>query len=257
MSAEKLVKAQAREKLKHGGWAKALFALALVVIVYMLVECVAFLPAYIVDIIKPEQTLQFIIEVSGGSIAMIIALLLSPIVLGFFRMFYSGDEEYSMSDVLYYFSSAKHYGKAIKFELGFILRMIIPTLLYSLFPIVWYVAHYLITDNKPMELWSNATFILFIIMTISFTLRHSIRYFVSVLLLCENEFESTAYYFKTSKQIMQHHEKDVVKLFWSFIGWILLSITGLPALYTIPYFTQSMCLSGKWLLELSRNGQNL
>lgn len=257
MSAEKLIKSQAREKLKHGGWAKALFALALVTIIYMLLESVSLISLCIIDIVQPDKTFDFIIEVAGGSITLIIALLLSPIILGFFRMFYSGDEEYSLNDVFYYFSGSKHYGKAIKFVLSFILRMFLPTLLYSLFPITWYVAHYLITDNKPMELWSNATFILFIIMTISFTLRHSIRYFVSVLLLCEDEFESTSYYFKTSKQIMKRHEKDVVKLFWSFFGWILLSITGLPALYTVPYFAQAICLSGKWLVELSRNGQNI
>ncbi|MBQ8538913.1 MAG: DUF975 family protein [Ruminococcus sp.] len=257
MSAEKLIKAQAKEKLKHGGWAKALFALAILVIVYMLVECVALLGSYTIDVIEPNKTVEFIIEVAGGSLAMIVALLLSPVVLGFFRMFYSGDKEYSMDDVLYYFSSAKHYTKAIKFVLSFILRMFLPTLLYSIPPIAWYLANYFFNDNRQMELWSNAIFVLLIIFAILFTLRHSIRYFVSILLLCENEFESTSYYFKTSKQIMKRHEKDVVKLFWSFIGWILLSITGLPALYTIPYFTQALCLSGKWLVELSRNGQNL
>ena len=257
MSAEKLIKSQAREKLKYGGWAKAMFALALIPIVYMLVESVAFIPVYVIDIIQPDKTLDFIIDVAGGSIAMIIALLLSPIILGFFRMFYSGDQEYSMDDVFYYFSGAKHYGKAIKFVLSFILRMFLPTLLYSLPPVVWYLFNYFFHDNQQMEWWSNTIFVILIVFAVLMTLRHSIRYYVSILLLCEDEFESSAYYFKTSKQIMKRHNKDVVKLFWSFIGWILLSITGLPALYTIPYFTQALCLSGKWLVELSRNGQNI
>ena len=257
MSAEKILKAQARDKLKYGGWAKALFALAILVIVFMIIESLAYIPYYFVDILKPDSTIEFIIEVAGGTIATIVALLLSPFVLGFFRMFYSDDRDYSLNDVMYYFSSGKHYAKAISFVLTFIVKMFIPTLLYSLFPITHYVAHYLILDGQPMDIGAKSSFIFLIIIAVLFTLRHSIRYFVSILLLCENECEKTSYYFTTSKEIMRHHEKDVVKLILSFFWWILSSITGLPALYVIPYISQAMCLSGKWLTQLSRNGQDI
>ncbi|MBQ8057595.1 MAG: DUF975 family protein [Ruminococcus sp.] len=257
MSAEIILKAQARDKLKQGGWAKALFALAILTIVYMIIECFSSLGYYLIELLNPDSTIEFIIEVSGGTIATIVALLLSPFVLGFFRMFYSDDRDYSLNDVMYYFSTFGKYTKAIKFVLGFVLRMILPVVVYFLLPASIFAVAKIINNGDSLE---NGIKILIIALAITSTvlvLRHSIRYFVSILLLCENECEKTSYYFTTSKEIMRHHEKDVVKLILSFFWWILSSITGLPALYVIPYISQAMCLSGKWLTQLSRNGQDI
>lgn len=257
MSAEKILKAQARDKLKHGGWAKALFALTVVTIAYMLVECFYSFSYYLVDILKPNSTTQFIIEVAGGTVSTIVALTLSPVILGFFRMFYSDDKEYFFGDVLYYFSGIKQYSKAIRFVLSYIVRTIVPGVLFFCAPVALYVLKPYIFKGEAGDVLFNISFGLLIILSAIMLLIYNFKYFVSVLLLCENEHEKTSYYFKTSKSIMQGHSKDIIKLTLSFLGWIISCITALPMLYVIPYITQAMCLSGKWLTELSRNGQDL
>lgn len=257
MSAEIILKAQARDKLKQGGWAKALFALAILTIVYMIIECFSSLGYYLIELLNPDSTIEFIIEVAGGTITTIVALLLSPFVLGFFRMFYSDDKEYYLHDVFYYFTELKHYGKAIRFVLCYIVRMFLPAVLFFSPPMALYVLKSYIFSGETGDILYNVSFVLLTILSTLMVLIYSIRYFTSVLLLCEDEHKKMSYYFVTSKSIMRGHNKDIIKLCLSFFWWILSCIIGLPALYVIPYISQAMCLSGKWLTQLSRNGQDL
>ncbi len=257
MSAEKIIKSQAREKLKHGGWPKALFALALVVIAYMVIECIDTLLQTVYQMINPDETMQYVVQTVLGFVLVISVFLFCPVVMGFFRMFYTDENNYNISDVLYYFSSFKKYILALKYQLMLYVRLLLAAVVFYILPAVLYVTLRYLSDNGELDIGGTIAVVLLTVSSTILLLIYNIRYYVSLFLLCENENEDTAYYFKTSKEIMRGHETDVMKLFLSFIWWILLSITGLPALYTIPYIAQSVCLSGKWLTQLSRNGQTI
>ncbi len=254
MSAEKIIRAQARDKLKHGGWSKALIALAIVAVFYMIIDCVATLEFIVADAFTLSETTKFITEVLCRSLVILTAFLLSPALLGFFRMLCTDNKEYDTNDVVYYFSSFNRYTKALSFVFGFTVRMILPTIFcFSLVIILVCIKAFFLKDLMG-DTEYYIMLALFIFSAVIFTLRYATRYFVSFYLMCEDEKKPVSYYFTASKIIMRYREKDIVKLSNSFTGWIVLCVTVLPMLYVLPYYTQAMCISAKWITQISRNG---
>lgn len=251
MSAKKIIRAQAREKLRVGGWTKALIGLAIIAMMYLIIESIAALESVIINIFALEDTALFITEVACGSVVTLLSFLLSPVILGYIRMLCTDSDDYDISDVFYYFTSFAKYSKAIAFIFSFAFRMIIPTILCFTLVIAWLlIKHFWFSE------FTNDTImlVLFIITAIAFALRYATRYFLSFYLMCKDEEKPISYYFSASKEVMCEHESDIVKLSNTFIGWFLLCITVLPLLYVLPYFVQALCISAKWLSQLSRNG---
>ncbi len=256
MSAEKIIKAQAREKLKNGSWAKALIGLAVIMVMYLILDSLASLQYVFLESFKFTETSEFITKVICGSIITLVAFLLSPVILGYIRMLSSDEKDYDMSDVLYYFSSFDRYTKSISFIFAFVFRMILPTILCFSLVIVYLSLKLFVFKDEMDNIVNDVILVLFIISAVLWTFRYATRYFLSFYMMCNDKEKPLSYYFKTSKIIMKEHEKNVVKLFNSFLGWIALCITVLPLLYVLPYFTQSMCISAKWISMLSRNEKN-
>lgn len=253
MSTEQIIKSQAREKLKNSGWSKALIGLAVILIMYMIIESIATIETIILDTFSLTEKAQFITKVLCGSAVTASVFLLSPIVLGYLKMLCTDDKDYNMNDVVYYFSSFKRYSKAIAFIFSFVFRMIIPTILcFSLVIALFVIKNFWLKEAFDNTIY-NLTLILFVITSILWTLRYSLKYFISFYLMCCDENKAISYYFNTSKAVMREHNVDVVRLFNRFWGWIILCITVLPLIYVLPYFTQTMCISAKWLSQLSRN----
>ncbi|MBQ8860876.1 MAG: DUF975 family protein [Ruminococcus sp.] len=253
MSAEKIIKAQAREKLRNGGWAKALIGLAVITIMYLIIDSLYSFQYVILESFTFTETTEFLINVVCGSIITLIVFMLSPVILGYIKMLCDENSDYDMSNVLYYFSNFKRYRMAISFIFSFVFRMILPTVLCFSLVIIYLSLKLFIFKEEMNNTFNDVTLVLFIISAILWTLRYSNRYFLSFYLMSEDENKPISYYFNTSKLIMCGHESDVVKLFNSFLGWIALSFTVLPLLYVLPYFAQSMCISAKWISKLSRN----
>lgn len=254
MSAEKIIRAQARDKLKHGGWSKVLIALAIIAVFYMIIDSVATLEYIITDAFALNEFTEFVVKVSCGSLVVLTTFLLSPALLGFFRMLCNDTKEYDTNDVVYYFSTFQRYTKALSYVLSFTVRMILPSLLcFSLVIILICIKAFFLKDFIENTVY-QVILVLFIFTAIVFTLRYATRYFLSFYLMCEDEEKPVSYYFTVSKIIMRNHQKDIVKLSNTFTGWIVLCITVLPLLYVLPYYMQAMCISAKWITQLSRNG---
>ncbi len=254
MSAEKIIRAQARDKLKHGGWSKVLIALAIIAVFYMIIDSVATLEYIITDAFALNEFTEFVVKVSCGSLVVLTTFLLSPALLGFFRMLCNDTKEYDTNDVVYYFSTFQRYTKALSYVLSFTVRMILPSLLcFSLVIILICIKALFLKDFIENTVY-QVILVLFIFTAIVFTLRYATRYFLSFYLMCEDEEKPVSYYFTVSKIIMRNHQKDIVKLSNTFTGWIVLCITVLPLLYVLPYYMQAMCISAKWITQLSRNG---
>ncbi len=254
MSAEKIIRHQARQKLKANGFVKALFGLGILAVFYMVFDGVAYLETILSDVIEADKTLDFILRVSCRSVAIIVFAMLLPALMGYIKMFYTENDEYDMSDVVYFFKDFKTYFKSIAYIFSFLLRMIVPAVL-SFLPVFTFIAlkTYLFDESINDTLYS-VTLVVLTLLSSVVLLIYSTKYFLSLKLFCENQELKLKYYFETSKSLMSGHSKEVVKLCLSFTPWILLSFTVLPLLYTIPYFLQATCISGKWLYEISRNG---
>ncbi len=247
MSAEKIIRTQARQTLKENGWIKALIGLGILATFYMIIEGIAFTEAFIVNEFTLSDTLDFIIKVGIRSVTTLVVILLCPALLGYLKMMYSDKKEYEMSDVVYYFSSFKLYARSVRFIFAFILRLFIPALLFFL-PVFILIG---INFYTKVPLFEVLLWFLCILSSLGL-LVYSLKYFLSVKLFCDENY-SIRECFKSSKEMMDTNTRNVIKLFLSFTPWILLCITVLPLLYVVPYITQAMCISGKWIFELSRN----
>ncbi len=248
MSIEKTVRYQGRKKLKEYGFTKALIGLAMLAVFYMIIESVAYCELILLDVIKEDM--HFLISVIYRSFTTLIVILLLPAVIGYIRMMFSEKGEYEMSDVTYYFMSADRYFKAVGLIFSYLLRMALPALI-CFSPVIAVVV---INNLVSIEYFKAVLYSLIALSSI-FLLIYSLKYFLTIKLFCDDEKQNMSFYFKTSKNIMQNHRWDVIRLVLSFTPWILLCITILPMLYVIPYITQSLCISAKWFYELSRDGR--
>ncbi len=254
MSAERIVKAQARQRLKEGGFSKVLFSFAIIVVCFMITECVASVESVLIDALHSDKALKFIITVAVRSVVVAVAILLSPSVLSYFKMLYSDKKEYDISDAVYYFSNFKTYTKAVRFSFTYTVRMIIPAVVcYLPVAIVVAVDKYAFHGFMDDKVYTLTCCILLILSTFALVV-YSTRYFVAIKLFCDDESQPISKYFVSSKIIMNGHTGDVLKLILSFTPWILLCILVMPILYVLPYFTQAMCISGKWITQLTRIG---
>ncbi|MBE6823738.1 MAG: DUF975 family protein [Ruminococcaceae bacterium] len=254
MSAEKIIKSQARKKLSDGGFAKALIVLGIIAVCYMMVECISSVFYYINEAFKHSDAFEFILQVTSGSITTICLLLLSPIVIGYFKMLYNEQKEYDINDAVYYLLNFKRYIKAVMFVFSLVVRLLLPTAICYIPVISLYAINAFMLKNSMNETLFTITVIVLIIFSTTAFLLYSTRYFLSIKLFCEDENQQMSYYFLTSKIIMNGHANALIKLVGSFVPWLLLCVTVLPLLYVLPYMTQAICISGNWLLQLSRNG---
>ncbi len=254
MSAEKIIKSQARQKLSDGGFAKALIVLGIIVVCYMIVDCITSVFYYINEDLEISNAFEFILQVASGSITTIFFFLLSPIVIGYFKMLYSDQKEYDISDAVYYLLNFKRYIKAVTFVFSFVVRLLIPAVVCYIPVISLYAINAFVLKKSMNETLFAITLVVLVILSTAAFLLYSTKYYLSIKLFCEDDTRQMSYYFLTSKIIMNGHSNALIKLVGSFIPWLLLCVTVLPILYVLPYMTQSICISGNWLLQLSRNG---
>lgn len=255
MSAEKIIRAQARQRLKIGGWSKALIGFAMLAVFFMIVDCVAMLCSTVLMQFATSQTLEFVLNIACGSLTTIALILLFPAVMGYIRMLMTEQKEYDLKDVIYYFVDTKRYAKALTLILSFIMRIAIPALI-CFAPVIIFVAIDKFAFNGLMQ--QNIyiiTLCVLVFLSSVCVLMYCARYFLVLKLFCDDESKSINFYFTNSKMIMNGHSNDVVKLVFSFFWWILLCLLVMPILYVVPYMAQSLCISGKWLLNL-RIGQD-
>ncbi len=257
MSTERTIRAQARVKLRNRGYVKPLFGFAVVVIFYMLAEFTTYLFFTLAQIVfdLDSDVLDSLYFNLGATLLNILLLIFfSPILLGFIKMMYTDKKDYELSDIFSYFLKPNRYFKALGFIFSYIIRTFIPfVLLFS--PVIALVVINLVFDQAiHIIIYKSAMVLLLVLSAIGYTV-YCTKYFIAFKLFADDCTQKTGYYFSTSKLIMSGKCLKVIKLIFSFAPWLLLCITVLPILYVLPYFTKAMCLSGKWILELSRNGQ--
>lgn len=245
MSAEKIIRAQARAVLR-GGWMKAIFAFIMLLFVIAFVDCIFASITLLFTELGPEDPISNIMyNFLIFPVVFATAFLLSPILNGYIRMYYKAatNNLYEIKDLFYYFQH-RQYAKALVININFALRMLLPSIIAFSPVIAFNVICRIYEPELPMI--SFFSFILVILSTL-ITILWSFKYFLVYIYAVDFEYLGTKELFRSSKAKMNGKTGLVAKLFFSYFPWLLLSLTILPMLYTIPYITQGLCICAKWI----------
>ena len=250
MSEQKTVKAQARAVLRHN-YAAAVIALITLLLPIFVIDGAVSAADYLLIELLEDSTLQFILSVvSTVILTIVIGLLLSPLFNGYIRLYYRAGytEDFDMADLFYYFKKGR-YARSVSLNLSFMLRMALPLVICYLPLIIYDVMCYLkASDFVDSTLYLDFRFILCVLSGVLVIL-YSLRYFAVFTLYVENDRLSNRDIVRYSKQVMRGHSVHALRLYLSYLPWILLCITVLPMLYVIPYLTQGLCIGAKWMTQ--------
>lgn len=251
-----VVKLTARTALKSN-WLKAIAACMSVISVFIIISGIASLVSFV-----------------GGDIAAYICeavlgfLLLLPLCHGlirfFWRLLFGADD--SPLSVFYFFSGKAEYLRAMHIITALCLRLVffgiilyIPALIVDIFG---GVKIYDLLDI-PIPLWtSNLYYLSLFLKTVATVLLFFImlRYYAAPILSVADEDMDAAEAVHMSSVIYKRTMLDFIYLFFSFLGWLLLSLTVIPIIFTMPYFIASICVHTRFAVaeynsfeELKRN----
>ena len=175
-------------------------------------------------------------------------VLLSPFINGYIRVYYRNafTSEMDLNDLFYYFERDR-YSRTLQLNLSYLLRMLLPAVLFYLPVVVYATVSYLMNnDFFGSVLYYDFFFILTVLSTIILTI-YSLKYFTVFTLYVENGELSNREIFHASKEIMADQSGKAAKLVFSYMPWMLLCLTILPMLYVVPYMTQGLCIGAKWM----------
>ncbi len=264
MSVEKTIRAEARNTLKSG-YVSAIMGFVLLLILFMFLEALAnadgLLYISLDDIFDRNAfvfaILYYVVKAILTIIPCVVFLLLSPFINGYIKLYFDASlqNKYDVENLAYYFRKGK-YKKTIKLNFSYFLRMIIPTVIFSLPVGAFVIICALCSDNYNEQGWFYFFFGVFVFLSTVGLLIYSLKYFVVFTKYSVDESLNIKEYFKYSKRIMSGKTVEIIKLTVSFIPWFLLSLLAVPLIYVVPYYTQALCISAKWLCELEKEEIN-
>lgn len=262
MGIEKQIKQQARNSLK-GAWVPSV---AVLFVLCAFIILVIMIPRLFLLLIGGYNDEGYLINDSINSLSTLLPysilqtlliFFLSPIINGFFKYFYdlSNKGKVEFSNVFYFFFDIKRFFKSIVFNAVIscktLINFIICLLPYFILKAIDYC----------FNIFADQTFNL-VFFTILFSLGIaggiilSLRYIMTEFVYVDNENRSLFYIFNRVLLIIyREHTKDMLLLVFSFILWIAFSFLVIPAIYVIPYFTESLATSSKWLIKLHEDGE--
>lgn len=233
-----VVKLTARTALKNN-WLKAIAACMTVISVFIIISGIASLISYV-----GGDTAAYIFE------AILCFLLLFPLIHGlvrfFWRLLFGADD--SPLAVFYFFSGKAEYMRAMRLITGLCLRLVFYAIILFLpAKIVDLFSGVRIYDllDMPIPLWtSNLYYLSLFLKTVASVLLFFImlRYYAAPILSVADEEMEAAEAIHMSSVIYKRTMLDLVYLFFSFFGWILLSLTVIPLVFSLPYFTAALCV---------------
>lgn len=261
MKTEKKVKQQARQAL-HGNIVPLIAALGLCAMVFLLIEYLSYIPVVLcglmnvdVNVILASDKLElsaFLIQF-GNYAAILFAM---PLVNGFLKTAANAalKQDCAATDVFYYFKTARKYFKTVALDA-------ILFLFYAFITNVLDVYRYISESIHAnlfagIERFDAQTVILFAALVSSAVIKlffYMIFLHYPLLAYALNDKKSVGYYAFLLIDFSGFHFINVLKLFFSYLGWFALCFFVVPVLYVAPYVVTGSLISAKWLFELDRN----
>ena len=259
MKPEGIIRTQSRQVLK-GNWVAAVSGLLTLMAFGTLGDIIYSLLILLSGVFTDDGVLRH-----GAEVPLIIILCsvfififaLTPIVNGFFRLFYklSDTGECDLREIFYFFCGTKNYFSALIFNALMMLRRLLLALIgfspYILFLIITNAFSQSIYTSVSANEIMNAVAVVLICLGIATSLVLWLRLTVYDFLFAG---DASPRPFYDGRRILRKHYFDLVKLFFTFIPWILLCFYVLPMFYVVPYFMTSFATSVKWLFKLNKEG---
>lgn len=227
------VKSTARVALK-GFWPQAIF-------VCMLLCAGAFGLIYVCSL-RGEMLPRVSPFLSIPAAILVFIAVLFPLFLGAFRFFYkatAGNTD-GIATVFQFFE-IKKYLKTLFFSAVFSFKLItvavVTYLPYWLIKIAMSLEFKFFTEN--VFFYAEILLIVFgIIGTVLFVLATSKYYIAPMLYACRDDMNWTEVFY-IAKHISRQSAGSFLVLLIGFTGWALLSLFGIPIVFTLPYFLAS------------------
>lgn len=264
MKIEKTIREQARNVL-NGNWVSGVVALFILFGVFIMIELIAEILLYSANVYDSNGMLKssHIPYFIGVMILCIAAFVTaSPIINGFLKFFYqlTTDKNSDLNCVLYFFRGTIIYFKTICFNILVIGKLIV---YFAIGFIPYFLLNFLdgIFDLFPTVLAEEISFVIY---TVLFGIGITVGIILSVKTLLINfiyvddDSKSVGSYFTgDDHKFANKHYKDFIILTFTFIPWFALCFFVLPCIYVIPYYTEALATSAKWLIKLHKDGQKL
>lgn len=278
MNTEKIIRSEARTKLRNGNWSTALsifFTLFASVLLVLFLQSFIVLGVQVVLTplfnllaeLEPAFSLEaedsfsnLILTFAGGTFGLLAFalgfLFIFPLYCGVKKYFYniSKGEDGKFSDIFYYFSGKLKPCLLLGLRYGLMcVGKFIPCIA------VTYILFLVIASNELGTL-ANSMLTLAAIATgiggLCIWILWTSRQFLTIYLFIEDDSKPSVYYIKESERITNGAlNSSVRKLMYSFGGWFLLALTGVGMLYFVPYCEMSLATSAKWIIQLQKEVQ--
>ncbi len=247
MNVEKFVKNEAKAALK-GNWIKAITALfteLLVVLAVLLVIESAFEIMGDYDdfgTAAAENPVKLVFFILFHLLGVGGLLLLSPMFAGYVKIMCSlaKDKKSKIDDMFLYFSSGDIYKDCVKFMTRIIVSCVAVLILFELPCLGGYL---LFEDRDYADIIVAVLGLLGVLGAYLFSLRYTFALMLYTDGLSINES------FEKGAAVSKGNVTKLVKLTFSFIGWIISYILVVPCLYAVPYISCAHFISAKYLLE--------
>lgn len=192
---------------------------------------------------------SYLIGIVGGSITSTVFSVLFtvflnvPLCLGvlryFWRLLFSAED--NPVSVFYYFSEKALYLKSLKLIFSLILKAFLPALILAV-PVIglWSVSKGLIFElaDVSIPLWTaNLTYIYTFVRSLAIIVLiiYMLKFYLAPLFIIADENMDIDEALHMSTVISKKTLVDFIYLFFSFLGWILLSLLVIPLIFTLPY----------------------
>ncbi len=229
----------------------SIFFLASCYALFYLIEKVIFSASYQ----NFYEGLGFNTAITWSLFAIIVFIVLSPLELGIKKWFYdiARLKDNDITQMFYYFTSAKIFVKAVFIKLNLALRLIA---IYSLVIIpctaIWILVNYPVTRHgvsvDGTYLFVIAMMMISIILGGICAIYFSYKYFLVYYIFFNNGETSINNCVKKSKEIMTGKKSEVFTLYFTILPICLLSVFILPLIVIVPYMYILTSIKAKQLM---------
>lgn len=180
--------------------------------------------------------------------------LIFPLFLGvvrfFWRMIFGADDMQLV--IFHYFSDKEKYKRALRLSaslairaVGFAAVMFLPAIVIDIFS---GVKVYDMMDI-PIPIWTgNLYYLTVFLKTVASVVLFFVmsRYYLAPILVVADEDMDVAEAMHMSCTLSRDTGLDFIYLIFSFLGWLLVSVLIFPLVFTLPYFTTSICVHARF-----------
>ncbi len=248
-----IVKITAKTALK-GNMLNSVFSSLIVIISTLIFNCIS-----------------SVVSIFAGSIFSTVFYILSllflvfPLVMGLIRYFWRlilGVVDNPIS-VFYYLSSKNLYLKTLGLLFSAILKTLpVAILLFLPSFFAWLFSKSFLFDliDVSTPIWSaNFTYIFLFLRAIAgaILIVYLLKFYISPILFVADENIDVSEALHMSSMISKRTKLDFIYLFFSFLGWILLSLLVMPMFFTIPYILTSYAVHTRFAIaEYNKHIEN-